>query len=152
MRFTVCFTDLRTRKTATDNRALTAGLLAEGLNLGLTCMAEACSIASLGQLAWASDWHIRAETYALALRCLVNQQQLESFAAMFGGDTASSFGDQFFQTGGRGHDASQPNARYGQKPGFKVYTDLSHRYGPYFTKLIGAPASEALHVLGGRPE
>ena len=51
------------------------GLLAEGLNLGLTRMAEACSIASLGELAWTSDWYIREETYALALRCLVNQQQ-----------------------------------------------------------------------------
>jgi len=45
-----------------------AGLLADGLNLGLTRMAEACTIASLGQLAWAADWHIRDETYALALR------------------------------------------------------------------------------------
>ena len=58
-----------------------AGLLADGLNLGLTRMAEACSIASLGQLAWTADWHIREETYALALRCLVNQQQREPFAA-----------------------------------------------------------------------
>jgi hypothetical protein len=29
-----------------------ANLLADGLNLGLTRMAEACSIASLSQLAW----------------------------------------------------------------------------------------------------
>ena len=61
--FPDCFTHLRTGETAADSRVLMAGLLADGLNLGLTRMAEACSIASLGQLAWTSDWHIREETY-----------------------------------------------------------------------------------------
>jgi hypothetical protein len=57
--FPDCFTHLRTGETAADNHILMAGLLADGLNLGLTRMAEACSIGSLGQLAWTSDWHIR---------------------------------------------------------------------------------------------
>jgi len=57
-----------------DPHVLMASLLADGLNLGLTRMAEACTIASLGQLAWVADWHIRDETYALALRCLVDYQ------------------------------------------------------------------------------
>ena len=84
-----------------------ASLLADGLNLGLTRMAEACSIASLGQLAWTADWHIRDETYALALRRLVNQQQREPLAAMFGGGFASSSDGQFFRAGGFGRDAEQ---------------------------------------------
>ena len=62
--FPDCFTHLRTGETAADNHILMAGLLADGLNLGLTRMAEACSIGSLGQFAWTSDWHIRDETYA----------------------------------------------------------------------------------------
>ncbi len=145
--FPDCFTHLRTGETAADTRTLLAGLLADGLNLGLTRMAEACSIASLGQLAWTSDWHIREETYALALRCLVNQQQREPFATRFGSGTASSSDGQFFQAAGFGRDASRLNAHYGPKPGFKVYTHLSDRYGPFFTKVIAATASEALHVL-----
>ncbi len=72
-RFTECFTHLRTGETAADPQVLMASLLADGLNLGLTRMAEVCSIASLGQLAWTSDWHIRDETYALALRPLIGQ-------------------------------------------------------------------------------
>jgi hypothetical protein len=88
--FTDCFTHLRTGEIATDSRILMAGLLAEGLNLGLTRMAEACSIASLGQLAWTSDWHIREETYTRALHRLVDQQQRQPFAAVFGSGTASS--------------------------------------------------------------
>ena len=145
--FPDCFTHLQTGIAAADTRTLLAGLLADGLNLGLTRMAEACSVASLGQLAWTSDWHIRDETYALALRRLINQQQREPFAARFGSGTASSSDGQFFQAAGFGRDASRLNAHYGQKPGFKVYTHLSDRYGPFFTKLIAATASEALHVL-----
>jgi TnpA family transposase len=146
-RFPDCFTHLRTGELAADNRILMAGLLADGLNLGLTRMAEACSIASLGQLAWTSDWHIREETYLLALRCLVNQQQREPFAANFGSGTASSSDGQFFQAAGFGRDAGRLNAHYSPMPGFKVYTHLSDRYGPFYTKLIAATASEALHVL-----
>ncbi len=118
--FPDCFTHLRTGDTVADNRILMAALLAEGLNLGLTRMAEACSIASLGQLAWTSDWYIREETYALALRCLVNQQQREPFAAIFGSGTASSSDGQFFQAAGFGRDASTFNAHYSQQSGFKT--------------------------------
>jgi TnpA family transposase len=145
--FADCFTHLRSGETAADGRILMAGLLADGLNLGLTRMAEACSIASLGQLAWMSDWHIREETYLLALRRLVNHQQREPFAAHFGAGAASSSDGQFFQAAGLGRDAGDLNAHYGQKPGFKIYTHLSDRYGPFFTKVIAATASEALHVL-----
>ncbi len=97
---------------------------------------------------WKADQrHIREETYALALRCLVNQQQREPFAAIFGSGTASSSDGQFFQAAGFGRDAGRLNAHYGPRPGFKVYTHMSDRYGPFFTKLIAATASEALHVL-----
>ena len=145
--FPDCFTHLRTGEAAADTRILMAGLLADGLNLGLTRMAEASSVASLSQLAWTSDWHIREETYALALRCLVNQQQREPFATNFGDGTASSSDGQFFPAAGFGRDAGRLNPHYGRKPGFKAYTHLSDRFGPFFTKLIAATASEALHVL-----
>ena len=82
-----------------------ASLLADGLNLGLTRMAEACNIASLGQLAWTADWHIRDETHALALRRLVDHQQREPFAAHFGSAFSSSSDGQFFRAGGFGRDA-----------------------------------------------
>src|ERR1700739_981974 len=75
--FTDCFTHLRSGEMVDNPQILMAGLLADGLNLGLTRMAEACMIASVGQLAWVADWHIRDETYALALRRLVDQQQRE---------------------------------------------------------------------------
>jgi TnpA family transposase len=147
--FTDCFTHLRTGDTAADPHVVMAGILADGLNLGLTRMAEACSVASLGQLAWTADWHIRDETYALALQRLVDQQQREPLAAVFGAGLASSSDGQFFRAGGFGRNASSLNAHYGDDPGVKFYTHLSDRYAPFHTKVIAATASEAVHVLDG---
>ena len=147
--FTDCFTHLRTGEIAADPHVVMAGILADGLNLGLTRMAEACSVASLGQLAWTADWHIRDETYALALQRLVDQQQREPLAALFGDGLASSSDGQFFRAGGFGRNASSLNAHYGDDPGVKFYTHLSDRYAPFHTKVIAATASEAVHVLDG---
>jgi TnpA family transposase len=147
--FTDCFTHLRTGDIAADPRILMAGILADGLNLGLTRMAEASSVASLGQLAWTADWHIRDETYALALQRLVDQQQREPLATTFGDGLASSSDGQFFRAGGFGRNASSYNAHYGDDPGVKFYTHLSDRYAPFHTKVIAATASEAVHVLDG---
>ena len=59
-----------------------------------------------------------------------------------GTGTASVIGqpDQFFQAAGFGRDAGRLNAHYGHRPGFKVYTHLSDRYGPFYAKLIAATA------------
>ena len=147
--FTDCFTHLRSGEMVADPRILMAGLLANGLNLGLTRMAEACTIASLGQLAWVADWHIRDETYALALRRLVDHQQREPLAAVFGDGFASSSDGQFFRARGFGRDVGRLNAHYGDDPGSKFYTHVSDRFAPFFTKVIAATASEALHILDG---
>ena len=147
--FTDCFTHLRSGERAANPQILMASLLADGLNLGLTRMAEACNVGTLGQLAWTSDWHIRDETYVQALQRLVDQQQREPLAAMFGSGSASSSDGQFFRTGGFGSDAASHNAHYGDVPGSKFYTHISDRYAPFHTKVIAATASEALHVLDG---
>jgi hypothetical protein len=44
--FTHCFTHLRTGEIAADPHVVMAGILADGLNLGLTRMAEACRVLS----------------------------------------------------------------------------------------------------------
>ena len=112
-RFPDCFTHLRTGGAAADPRILMTAILADGLNLGLTRMAEACAIASLGQIAWTADWHIRDETYDLALRCLVDHQRREPLATRFGGGGASASDGQFFRAAGPGRNAANLNAHYG---------------------------------------
>jgi len=66
--FSGCFTYQRSGRPPENNEALLTAVLADGINLGLTSMADACRGATLRQLAWAHDWHIREETYAAASR------------------------------------------------------------------------------------
>ena len=42
-------------------------VLADATNLGLTRMAEACSVASYKQLAWTAGWYVSEEAYGRAL-------------------------------------------------------------------------------------
>ena len=147
--FTDCFTHLRSGETVGRPTNPDGGPPGRRPQPRLTRMAEACTIASLGQLAWVADWHIRDETYALALRRLVDHQQREPLAAIFGGGFASSSDGQFFPAGGFGRAAGRLNAHYGDDPGSKFYTHLSDRFAPFYTKVIAATASEALHVLDG---
>ena len=61
-----------------------------------------------------ADWHIRDETYALALQRLVNQQLREPLAAIFGNGVASSSDGQFFRAGGFGRDAVPRDSKVGR--------------------------------------
>jgi hypothetical protein len=70
--FTDGFTHLRSGEPADDRRVVLTAVLADGLNLGLTRMAEACRLVSPRQLAWTADWHLRDDTYAQGLASLNN--------------------------------------------------------------------------------
>lgn len=148
-RFTDSFTHLRSGDPANDRRVVMTAILADGLNLGLTRMAEACRLVSPRQLAWTADWHLRDDTYAQGLACLNNALHAHPFAAVFGSETASSSDGQFFPLGGRGEEAGDINAKYGHAPGVRFYTHLSGRYGPFAVKVFSAATSEAPHVLDG---
>jgi hypothetical protein len=69
---------------ANDRRIVLTGVLADATNLGLTRMADACSITSFRQLSWTSSWHLREETYGQALALLVDAQQRQPLSAVFG--------------------------------------------------------------------
>jgi TnpA family transposase len=88
-------------------------------------MAEACRGATLRQLAWVHDWHIREETYAAALSRLINAHRAIPLAQLWGmGNTSSSDG-QYFRAGGQGEKLADINARHGNEPGVTFYTHLS---------------------------
>lgn len=50
-----------------DKSVLFAAILADGINLGLSKMEDACPNISYTQLTWISDWYIRDENYSKAL-------------------------------------------------------------------------------------
>src|SRR3954447_5664392 len=62
--------------------------------------------------------------------------------------TASSSDGQLFLTAGRGEAAGNVNARAGRDPAVSIYTPLSHRYVPFYTRLT-ASHGEAAHVIDG---
>jgi TnpA family transposase len=75
---------------------LLSALLADGINLGLTRMADAIPGMSFERLAWVSDWYIRDETYSKAMAEIVNFHTKVPFAAYWGdGTTSSSDGQRF---------------------------------------------------------
>jgi len=147
--FSKCFKHQRNGHPAENRAALLTAILADGINLGLSRMAEACRGATLRQLAWMHDWHIREETYTAALSRLINAHRVMPLAQLWGAGTTSSSDGQYFRAGGRGEDLADINARHGNEPGVTFYTHISDQFGPYYTKVIAATASEAPHVLDG---
>src|SRR6516165_7591909 len=68
------FVHLHTQAPPKNRQALLTAILADAINLGLARMAEACRDTTWRQLCWTSDWHIREESYALALAGLIDAQ------------------------------------------------------------------------------
>ena len=147
--FTGCFTHLKTGLPLGERRTLLTALLADGINMGLKRMAEACRGASFWQLARVVDWHVREETYVQATARLVDAQRALPIALVWGDGTMSSSDGQFFQAGGHGLAPSEVNARYGSEPGVSFYSHLSDQFGAFYSKVIAATAHEAPHILDG---
>jgi len=147
--FTRHFTHLRTNEPPSNRTLTLTALLAEGINLGLTKMAEACPGTSLARLSWLADWHIRDETYSKATAEIVNYHHRLPLAASWGDGTTSSSDGQRFPTAGRGEASGQINARYGQEPSIQFYTHLSDQYVPFHTRVINATVRDATYVLDG---
>jgi len=148
-RFTQHFVHLKTDEPAKDRTVLLAALLADGINLGLTKMAESSPGRSYGQLSSLQAWYVRDETYAAGLAELVNAQLANPFARHWGDGTTSSSDGQRFRTGDRGEGAGQVNPRYGRAPGRLFYTHISDQYAPFSTQVINADVRDATYVLDG---
>ena len=63
---------------------LLSALLADGINLGLTRMADATQGMSFERLAWVADWYIRDETYSKAMAEVVNFHTQSTFCCLLG--------------------------------------------------------------------
>jgi TnpA family transposase len=143
------FTHLKSGEAARDRPLLLTAILADGINLGLTKMAEACPGTSFAKLSWLASWHVRDETYAQALAELINYQHRLPFAAHWGEGTTSSSDGQRFRAGGRGEATGHVNARYGDDPGVLFYGHISDQYGPYHMNVIHSAIRDATYVLDG---
>ena len=146
--FSAQFTHLRSGLPADDPRVVLTAVLADATNLGLTRMAEACSIATYHHLTWTAGWHLSEQNYRQALAAVVNAQQSQPLAAFFGNGTASSSDGVLFLTAGHGEAAGSYNAKAGSDPALSIYTHISDRYAP-FHATMNRPHGEAPHVVDG---
>ncbi|RAW96813.1 MULTISPECIES: Tn3 family transposase [unclassified Photorhabdus] len=147
--FTHHFTHLKNNNVRPkDKKLLLTTILADGINLGLTKMAESCPGATKSSLEGIQAWYIRDETYSSALAELVNIQKTRPLAAFWGDGTTSSSDGQNFRVGSHGRYAGQVNLKYGQEPGVQIYTHISDQYSPFYTKVISR-VRDSTHVLDG---
>ena len=147
--FGEAFTHLRTGVPCADKIGLLNVLLAEGLNLGLSKMAEATSTHDYFQLSRISRWHVESDTINRSLAMVIKAQSDLPMARFWGtGVTASSDG-QFFPASRQGEAMNLINAKYGNAPGRKAYTHVSDQFGPFATQDIPATVSEAPYILDG---
>ena len=147
--FTRHFTHLKTGDTVKDKTLLLTTILADGVNLGLTKMAESCPGTTYARLSWLQAWHIRDETYSAALAELVNAQFRQPFAGNWGDGTTSSSDGQRFKAGGKAESTGHINPKYGGEPGRIFYTHISDQYAPYSAKVVNVGVRDSTYVLDG---
>ena len=147
--FTEAFTHLRTGVPCKDRIGLLNVLLAEGLNLGLSKMAEATSSHDYFQLSRLSRWHIESDAINRALAMVIAAQSELPMAANWGSGISASSDGQFFSAARQGEAMNLINAKYGSEPGLKAYTHVSDQFGPFATQNIPATVNEAPYILEG---
>lgn len=147
--FTEAFTHLRTGVPCKDRIGLLNVLLAEGLNLGLSKMADATSSHDYFQLSRLSRWHVESDAINRALAKVIEAQAKLPMARFWGGGVTASSDGQFFPTTRHGEAMNLINAKYGQEPGLKAYTHVSDQFGPFATQNIPATVNEAPYILDG---
>lgn len=147
--FTDAFTHLRTGVPCGDRIGLLNVLLAEGLNLGLRKMAEACNTHDYWQLSRLARWHVESEAIDQALAAVVAAQGDLPMAQVWGMGTTASADGQFYPAARQGEAMNTVNARYGNDPGIKAYTHVNDRFAPFASQSIPATVSEAPYLLDG---
>ena len=147
--FTNQFTSLKSGHPAKDKQLLLTAILADGINLGLTKMAESCTGVTYARLDRHQAAYIRDETYSAALAELVNTQHGHPFAAQWGDGTTSSSDGQRFRAGSKAESTGHVNPKYGVEPGRLIYTHVSDQYSPFHSKLVNVGDRDATYVLDG---
>jgi TnpA family transposase len=147
--FTRHFTHLKRGDTSHETTPLLTVILADAINLGLTKMAKSCPDTTYSMLSWHQAWHIRDETYSLAISELVNAQLREPLAAHWGDGTTSSSDGQRFPVGSHAKRGGNINPKYGSEPGLQFYTHVSDQYSPFYTQVINVGVRDSTYVLDG---
>jgi TnpA family transposase len=126
---------------------LHAALLAWGLNIGPTRMAESCSL-SYRQLAWATEWYLGDDRLQAANDVLVDYLHQLQLAAHWGTGEFSSSDGQRSAARGRAAAADPLAREFGYRRGaLNLVNWVSDQYSQYGTKVVSVAEREAIHTL-----
>lgn len=142
------FPHIHTNDFTNENTCLYSAILADGTNLGLSRMAEACPTIDYNQLYWFYTHHMREENYINALGVVTDYQSKHPYAQYWGTGQTSSSDGQFFSTRGQTTSLSKTSAKYGKNKGVSVYTHVNDQYSPFYAQLISS-SEEAAHIIDG---
>lgn len=135
----------KTRDQRVD-RALFAAILAHGLNLELSTMAEATEIPYY-ELTHVSDWYLREETIRQAIIALVDYHHSLPLSAAFGPGTMAMSDGIRFEVTSRSLQA-QHHARYfGPRRGLTLHDMISDQYSQPYIQIIAPHLREAHAAL-----
>lgn len=116
-------------------------VLANGINRGLTRMADTCESATRHQLAHLYDCHVSESGYGAGLTQSIDANRALPPNGRWGDGTTSSSDGHLFPAGGRCTSIGNINAYYGNEPGVSFHTHISDQYDPFASPLRRADAS-----------
>jgi TnpA family transposase len=126
--------------------ALFAAILAHGLNLPLTTIAEAADL-PYHEVTHVSDWYLREETIRHAIVALVDYHHGLPLSAAFGpGTTAMSDGIRF-EVASRVLHAQYSRRYFGPRRGVTIHDMTSDQYSHPYTQIISPHLREAYAAL-----
>jgi TnpA family transposase len=125
---------------------LLAAIMGNGLNLGLSQLANASPFSSR-ELSWALDWFVRDETLRAALAVLDNAVLRHPFSRSWSRGTRSSSDRLRVQLGVQAANADYNPAYLHRERGVSLYMHVADAGPPYHQQVIGINDSEALYVI-----
>ena len=135
-----------TRRDPRTDLALFAAILAHGLNLPLTTMAESTEI-PYHEMTHASDWYIREENTRRAITRVVDYHHGLDLASAFGpGTTAMSDGIRF-EVAARSLHAQYHARHFGPRRGVTLHDMISDQYSHPYIQIIPPHMREAHAAL-----
>jgi TnpA family transposase len=128
-------------------RALLAGILALGTNLGLWTMGQMARGISYAHLSHVADWYLSAILVSAASDHVVNAHHALALSKVWGEGKRSSHDGIRFLTD-RPTLLGEPNPKYfGWGDGLTSYKSMCDQWSIFFTQLISCHENEALRML-----
>lgn len=144
------FTHASTKKTARkdEKSVLLAALMAMGMNIGLSKMADSTPAISYMQIANTAQWRMYDEAMQKAQSTLVNYHHKLHFSSYWGDGSTSSSDGMRVQVGVSSLHAEH-NPHYGSGRGTTMYRFVSDQYSTFYTRIINTNTRDAVHVIDG---